>query len=46
MINIKEKMKKIEDRGEKSNNLSESDKNIKNRFRKIQIIALVSFSLM
>lgn len=46
MKNIKEKLKQIEDRGEKSNNLSESDKNIKNRFRKIQIVALVSFSLI
>lgn len=38
---IKEKLKKFED--EENIDLSESEKNVKNRFRKIQIVALISF---
>lgn len=38
---IKEKLKKFED--EENIDLSESEKIVKNRFRKIQIVALISF---
>ena len=38
---IKEKLKKFED--EENIDLSENEKNVKNRFRKIQIVALISF---
>lgn len=38
---IKEKLRKFED--EENIDLSESEKNVKNRFRKIQIVALISF---
>lgn len=41
MNSIIEKLKKFED--EDNIDLSESDKNVKNRFKKIQIVALVSF---
>lgn len=41
MKRIKEKLKKFED--EENVDLSENEKNVKNRFRKIQIVALISF---
>lgn len=44
MSKIKSKIKKIENKlGKEGTNLSESDENVKKRFKKIQIVAIVSF---
>lgn len=44
MSKIKSKFKKIENKlGKEDTNLSESDENVKKRFKKIQIVAIVSF---
>lgn len=43
MKNIKEKLKKLDEEGEENIKFSDNDKDVKNRLRKIQFVALVSF---